>query len=233
MNKDMSRLFVWGGPVFIVILVIAFLIMGFLPPLSPSMDAERVAEHYATHRTQIRIGSTLIMQFSVMMFLWVAAISSQIRRIESTHSRILTYSQLLLGLAANFLFIIMTLVWTVAAFREDRSAEIVMLLNDLGWLVIVMPVLALTLQALVIGMAILMDEREKTLFPRWAAYLNFWIGILFIPGAFTTFFKSGPFAWDGFLVFWVPIAAFVGWVFMMSWLVSKAAAIPDQETAAK
>lgn len=230
MTINLNVVFAWAGPIFILVLVASFLFMGFLPPIPPSMGAESVADYYNQNRTSIRIGATAVMQFSTLMFLWTAAISSQIRRIESEPSRLLTYSQLLLGLTASLLFLVMSLVWTVAAFRPERSAELIMLLNDIGWLTVVMPVFPLTFQAVVIGVAILSDRRATPLFPRWSAYLNFWIGILFLPGALTTFFKTGPFAWDGFLVFWVPIAAFIGWIFMMAWLVSRAASIPDQST---
>ncbi|GFE52426.1 hypothetical protein So717_41790 [Roseobacter cerasinus] len=227
MNPKMCSLFAWAGSVFIVILCGSFLLMGFLPPIPAFMGAEAAAEKFEDNRTAIRAGATAIMQSCTLMFLWVAAISVQIRRIGGEQARTLSYGQLLLGFAGNIVFLLMSFAWTIAAFRAERSAELVAMLNDIGWLIVVMPVMPLTLQAFVIALAILSDKRDEPLFPRWAAYLNFWVGILFLPGAVTTFFKTGPFAWHGLLVFWVPIVAFIGWVFTMAWLVSRAATRPS------
>jgi len=213
----------WAGPLFIVVLVGAFAAMGFIPPIAPSLGAEAIAAYYEEHRTIIRVGATLVMQFSFCMFFWVAAISVQIRRIESPHARLLSYSQMLFGLGANLVFLLMAVGFTVAAFRPERSAELVQLMNDFAWLVLVMPVFPLTFQAVSMGLAALVDQRAEPVFPRWSAYMNFWIGLLFLPGAITTFFKTGPFAWNGFFVFWVPVVAFIVWIFVMAWLVTKAA----------
>lgn len=120
MKKDRSGDLVWAGPIFIVILVAAFAFMGFLPPLPPSWGKEQVAQYYRDNQTQILAGSMLVMQFSGLMFLWVAGVSSQLRRIEGEGSRALSYAQLLFGFLANLLFLIMTLSWTVAAFRAVR-----------------------------------------------------------------------------------------------------------------
>lgn len=226
MNQNISSIYAWAGPVFLFVLGASFLLMGFLPPLSADMNADEVAAIYEENRTAIRTGATIIMQAAPLMFLWVAAIASQLRRIESSYGRELTYAQLLLGFTGNIVFLFMSFAWTIAAFRPERSPEMIAMLNDIGWLIVVMPVLPLTLQAFVIGIAVLSDKSADPLFPRWSAYLNFWVGILLLPGALTTFFKSGPFAWHGLFVFWVPIAAFIGWVFVMAWLVSRAATKP-------
>ena len=33
-----------------------------------------------------------------------------------------------------------------------------------------------------------------------------------IGGGFATFFKTGPFAWDGLFGFWVPVAMYLTWL---------------------
>jgi hypothetical protein len=56
--------------------------------------------------------------------------------------------------------------------------------------------------------AILTDTRTTPLFPRWLGYLNIWAAITFTPGVILPFFKSGPFAWNGIFVFWIPAIVF-------------------------
>jgi len=46
--------------------------------------------------------------------------------------------------------------------------------------------------------------------------------ILFIPGGLIAFFKTGPFAGDGILTFWLPFAVFFGWFVVMFPLFLKA-----------
>jgi hypothetical protein len=78
-----------------------------------------------------------------------------------------------------------------------------------------MPAPPALLQLAAIGFAILGDTSPKPVFPRWIAYLNFWVAILFQPGALVPLFKHGPFAWDGLLAFWMPLGVLGIWVVVM------------------
>ncbi|MGE3297731.1 MAG: hypothetical protein AB7I68_10315 [Porticoccaceae bacterium] len=48
--------------------------------------------------------------------------------------------------------------------------------------------------------------------------------MLFVPGGLLTFFKTGPFAWDGLFVFWVPLVVFLLWYGAMFVLLRQAIA---------
>lgn len=223
MHRTVQIASAWAAPAFALIVLPTFLMMDYLPPLGPSASAEAVAAIYEENRTAIRLGSTIIMQFAFLILFWVAAISVQLHRIGGVQSRIFAYAQLLFGLAVQSVFLVASLAWTIAAFRPERDAELIMLMNDIGWLCLVMPVLQATFMALMIGLAILADTRATPMFPRWAAYLNFWVALVAAPGALTTFFKTGPFAWNGLLTFWLPLIALLIWFVAMAWLTSKAA----------
>ena len=49
------------------------------------------------------------------------------------------------------------------------------------------------------------------------------------PGGLITFFKTGPFAWNGLLAFWVPLVIFFVWFLVM--FVALLKTIREQESA--
>ena len=81
------------------------------------------------------------------------------------------------------------------------------------------------------GVVILQDHRPVPGIPRWVGYVCVWAGLLFSPGSFLVFFKDGPMAWNGLLVFWVPIGSFLVWMVavVMAMLRATAAAEPAPE----
>lgn len=230
-NQGIQQLCAWAGPVFVIALIPVFWLMEFLPPPGPSLSPEEMAAFYDSHRTAMKLGASLTMQLAFLGILWSTALAMQFRRIEAGRAPILTSLQLLLGFGGFFVIILPTLAWTVAAFRPERDIQLIALITDTGWLALVMPVLGLTLEALVIGTAILLDTRKDPLYPRWSAYFSFWCGILFLPGALASFFFSGPFAWDGLFVYWLPLLAFIAWIVVLGALTSKAINKPDEPVA--
>jgi len=138
----------------------------------------------------------------------------QMRRIEGRHG-VLTIAQISSGTVGVVVFLIATVCWTVAAFRPDRSPELILLLNDFGWICFLMTFAVFVAQDFVIGFAILGDKNEQPIFPRWLGYFNLWVGVTFIPGGLLTFFKTGPFAWNGLFVWWVPFVVFFTWYIVM------------------
>jgi uncharacterized protein (DUF983 family) len=43
-----------------------------------------------------------------------------------------------------------------------------------------------------------------------------------VPGVMCLLFKTGPFAWNGLFVFWIPLAVFGSWFVVMSLLLLRA-----------
>jgi hypothetical protein len=48
------------------------------------------------------------------------------------------------------------------------------------------------------------------------------LALVFVPAALIPFFKTGPFAWNGVLSFWLPVGLFVVWLFVMWSVLTKA-----------
>lgn len=222
MNRTHQLLCAWAGPAFTLLFGVGFwLFADFLPPHRPAQDAAAVAALFHENAAMIRLGTLLVMTGAGLSLAFVAVLSSQIRRIE-TGTPVLTYVQLLGGCAATMLLLLPTLLWTVAAFRPERAPEITQLVNDTAWLMTVMPFPPACVQLTAIALAILGDRSATPLLPRWAGFLNLWVAVLFLPGGLASFFKTGPFAWNGLFAFWVAAFAFFAWIIVMSALVLRA-----------
>ena len=196
---------------------------GFFPPHLPTATAVEIATIYQNNTNGIRLGAIFIMIAGALYLPFTAAITAQMRRIENRTTPVLTYTQFAAGAASSLLFVIPALIWTAAAFRPERNPEITQVLNDIGWFFFVMPFVLGFTQNLALGFAIISDINKTPVFPRWLGYFNFWVALLFVPGCLVTFFKAGPFAWNGLLAFWVPAAVFGPWFVLVSLYVMKAA----------
>ena len=81
-----------------------------------------------------------------------------------------------------------------------------------------MPFTTFIVQNFAIGFAILGDQRTHPIFPRWLGFFNLWVAVLFIPRGLLTFFKTGPFAWNGLFVWWIPFLVFFTWYLLMFYM---------------
>jgi hypothetical protein len=221
MNARQQQLCNWCGVVFVVVYTIGFWPLArFLPPMTPGMSPSAVASFFQQDTNQIRLGLVLMLGATGLMMPFFAVIADQMKTIPGCTSS-LVYTQLGCGAISNMLVLMPPLLFTVTAFRPDRDINLIFLLYDLSWTVLVMPFSAATVGIFAIAIAIFSDKRAEPTFPRWAAYLNVWVGILLIPAGALTFFKVGPFAWDGLFAFWIPFAIYFVWMFAMFILMRK------------
>lgn len=223
MNTRSQKLCAWSGIIAPNVMFGGLVAGGFIPPLLPSSSAEEIAAIYRQNPNGILLCVLLILITAPFYVALTAAIGAQMRRIEHRATPVLSYSQLGAGFAIAPLFVVPGLFWGAAAFRPERAPETIQLLNDLGWLFFIVPVFLGVLQNLTIGFAIISEKGERHIFPRWLGFFNIWTALLFIPGGAALFFKTGPFAWNGLLAFWIPAGVFGPWFFLMAIYVIKAA----------
>lgn len=202
-------------------------IAGLIPPPAPSWSATEITRFYLENRTRIRLGLVISMLAAALVFPFTVAIMLQIRRIEG-HMSPLAYSQLGAGWTTPLLLALPMFAMGAAAYRPDRTdPEITQALNDLGWLPLVGFAGPAVLQAIVIGVAILRDHRERPVLPRWVGYYNLWCAIGFTAGALVICFWDGPFAWNGIIAFWLALTIFGTWFVVMGAVLHRA--INEQE----
>jgi hypothetical protein len=211
----------WGGPFCAASFGAGLLLAGFVPPPSPTLTAVQIAHIYTNHATGIRAGMILGLVGMVGFIALVAAISAQMRRMQS-RSSLPVYLQLGAGSIGVLTVMFPIMVFAITAFRPERDPQLTQLLNDVGWLIVIPAFPTFIAQFGAIAFGILQDQSPAPVFPRWAAFFNAWVALLFVPGGFAYFFRTGPFAWDGLLAFWVAAGAFFFWLIVMTWLTLKA-----------
>jgi len=233
MSIRTQRLCAWCGPAIIAVFFVGFWpVAGFMPPPSPTLTGPEVAAIYQAHPNAIRIGLLMGMVAIGFMVPWGGALAVQLKRIEGRSSP-MAYAELGSSVLVPVVFWMPMMCWLIAAYRPfDRSPSDMLMLNDAGWLMFVGMVFGGPPWLGSTGLAILRDRSASPVFPRWSAYLTFWVLLLIEPGCLCVFFQAGPFAWNGLMAFWVVLTVFAAWVLVMSKLLLDAVAGQAREEQA-
>ncbi len=222
-----SRLIgVWSAVAFFVLWAVGYMAFAqWVPPISPGLTAPQVARLFQDRSVPIRVGMVFMTLGAVCYLPWTVTLSSLIKEIEGK-SFFWTATQLAAGIVSMLTFMLPAFLWAAAAFRPERNPEITQALSDLGWLLFITPIAPFMMQYVILGIAILSDKRSPPAFPRWAAYLQFWVSFSFVPAVIAFFAKNGPFAWNGLLVWWIPLTSFTAWFVLMIVLAHRAVLMP-------
>lgn len=216
LRRRVQQICTWCGPGFVVLLFGGWgLLGGFIPLIPPGDSAAQVAHTYATHQDLSKAGLVLGMIGVFLTVPFFYAISTQLRRSEG---RIPQFAilQFASGLIVTVVLMIPMLLFLGGAFRPERLPELTRLVNELSYLMLILPWPPIWGQLIAIAMAIFTDRRETPVFPRWLAYLQVWVAFLLLPATLIEFFDHGPFAWNGAFGFWLPAAVFGLWYVIMT-----------------
>jgi hypothetical protein len=143
----------WLVPFFGAIMLVVFVAFpGFWPPMSPAMTAEQVSAFYAQHTAMIRFSMITFNLCAIMLIPFFMTIAVQIKRM-SLPSHVLAYSYLAAASTGATLFAIADIFWLIAAYRPARNPELILLLNDMAWLVFIAPVGAVVVMNLSLALA--------------------------------------------------------------------------------
>lgn len=222
----------WLVPFFGAIMLVVFVAFpGFLPPMSPEMTAEQVADFYQQNTTMIRFSMITFNLCAIMLIPFFMTIVVQMKRM-SLPSHVLAYSYLAAASTGATLFAIADIFWLIAAYRPARDPQVILLLNDMAFLVFIAPVGATVVMNLCLALAIYLDARQQPIFPRWVAHFNLLTAAAMTPAACAVVFKTGPLAWDGVISFWLRIGAFAVYIAVMFFVVRAAIARQAAEEGA-
>lgn len=111
------------------------------------------------------------------------------------------------------------LFWGTAAFTVRKDPEITQLMHQLGMLTLTTTDQYYVFMWVAIALFCFLPKTvTHSPFPRWFGYLTAWIAFMFEAGAIAFMAHSGPFAWNGLLVYWSPLTLFGIWLAVMSYL---------------
>jgi hypothetical protein len=221
-RTDGELILLWTLPAAAIIWISAFLLFpGFMPPMSPTMSAERVAAFYRENQSGVRYSMILFNWFCVCLIPILILIVMQIRRMAH---RTPVFSYCMLGCVAGgpTLFLIADVCWLLAAFRPERNPELTQLFNDFAWITFTSQVPFLIGQSVILALAIYFDDPSRPVFKRWVAHFNLLVAAALVPAAFAGLVLSGPVAWDGTLSFWLKNVCIAVWIVVMTVVLGQA-----------
>lgn len=202
----------WCGPATVIIAFAGWLIAGVLPfPLGPGHGVDEVVGFYSGG-VAVPMGIAIASIGVCLVIPLVAGITFVMWRSKGC-SEILSFVQIVSGCVTAMCLLVPMLIMAVAGFRPDRDPQLTVMMNDLAWLMFITPVAPFIIQNLVIALSAL--GSGCTVFPRWLGFLNLWIGFTFSFDILAFAFKSGPFAWNGFVIFWLALTTYAIWLFAM------------------
>lgn len=228
-NPGVTRAFLWSGVAVIFALIFAQgFLMRFIPPPSPDLSARAIADIFIERRVQIQIGALIQCIFWSFWNTWAIAITMFIHRMEKG-APILTYASIANIGGGYVFFILIPMTWAVIAFRAPTlDPNIIQIMNDWVWFDWLFTWPPFAVWMVIIGVAVLQDHNTPRIFPRWVAYYNLWSALLIFPAGLIAFFKTGPFAYDGFISFWFAVAVFFGWMVTMTVVTFRALAMDER-----
>jgi len=181
---------------------------GFWPPPGSDLDAEAIKAYFTDQGDALRIGMVMMAAGAPCYYAWSVVLSRIINRIEGPMGPLASI-EMVGGLLTAWVTVMPAIIWLTAAFRiEARSAETVQMLYDLGWIAFDLTFMCSVLQSVALGCAILRDKRTQPLIPHWVAWVSFLAAGSYVPLVLMPFFRTGPFAWQGLISFWVVFVMF-------------------------
>lgn len=220
MNESMVRkanLFgAWCGLLYVLVIFAGWWgVAGFLPLHSPAAGSAEIAAIFRGDNTAITAGMVIIMWSAALFLPFAATLSDAVSRVEGRTGP-MSRMVMLAGYGNAMLTFYPPLWWIANTFRaNERSDELLYLLNDAAWLQfigglsLVMPMYA------VVAACALGDKSPNPVFPRWLGFFSILTFILVLPDQLLFFFKTGPFAWNGLFSFWVPVTMFAVWFLVL------------------
>lgn len=212
----------WTGPVVGAVLLVAMLAFpAFWPPMSPTLSADEVAAFYSEHTSWIRFSQVTFNLCGILILPFFMVIVVQMKRMRN-QSHVFAYCYLTAVVSGATIFALSNIFFFVAAFRPDRNPELIMVLNDLAWIVFIAPVGMVVAQFVLLALAVYFDDGPDPVFPRWVGHYSLATAAAMIPAAGAAVFQTGPLAWDGLLSFWVRNGAYALFVVVMFFVVRRA-----------
>jgi hypothetical protein len=233
-----QRAILWWGIALAIVYIVAFaFLLQQVPMKNPAWTPEQVAAWYVQNQTKIKWGAVITSWTGAFMMPILTVVAVQMARVETGGLKIWSVLSLVSGALMSLFLMLPPMFWGVAAYTAPRkNPEVTTLMHELASLTMTTTdqfYIFMWVAVTVIALRPATQLVKNNPFPRWWGYGSLWITFMFEAGAFAFIPRSGPFAWNGLLVFWSPLILFSTWIAVQSWLTFRAlrgqAAEPDPD----
>lgn len=213
-RRRFERAAAWSGPALVTVFGLGFLLGGFIPPPGADSTPGQIASFWAEDTDRRRLALVLLMTGGALNIAFAAAIAGRIRRIDGIGPTA-SYVQLAGGITAAAALFVFCPLLLAALLVPDLPGEILQIASAATWVALVGLWQPGALQAASLAAAVLNDRAEHPEFPRWLGWFSAWMAFGSLLGSLVPFFVSGPFAYTGFLGFFVAAIPFFSWLLVM------------------
>jgi hypothetical protein len=185
-----------------VVAVLLFVAGAALVGERPAFDSggAELISYLAKNQTRVQLACVLFALAGPFLVWFLAAVASLAREAGAARTGAVAFG---CGLMFVTLFLADVTALAVAALRPDDPA-LAVALRDFELLA--MGIAAPTAATVLVAFAVL-ALRERVLLPRWAGWVAALAAPLYLLRVGTLFTTDGPFAADGVLGVWVPVAS--------------------------
>ncbi|HEY2592559.1 MAG TPA: hypothetical protein VGK33_01510, partial [Chloroflexota bacterium] len=228
MSERSQTILIWWALIFAGIYGAALVfLLDMVPPPSPTLSANAIAHWYAARHTQIRIGAVIAGWTSAFMVPISIVVGVQMARQEG-RGKVWSITTIVSGALMSIFLVLPPLFWGVAAFTPHRDPQVTSIMHELGMLTLTTTdQYYVFMWVAVVVICFIPTAVKHSPFPRWFGYLSAWIAVMFEAGAFAFLPRTGPFAWNGLLSWYVTVIGFFIWLVVM--VVTTLAAIKRQD----
>jgi hypothetical protein len=232
MSERKQRILLGWALVFLTIYGLSLMFLfRMLPPPSATWTAGRIAEFYTQHRTSIRLGAVVASWTSGFEVPLVIVLGIQLARHEEGVP-VWAIASVCAGTVTSMFLVLPPIFWGVAAFTPQRASEITATMHELGVLTLVTTTqYFIFMFVAVIVICLTPNSVVHSPFPRWFGYFTAWATVMFEVGPVAFLTRTGPFSWNGLLVFWAPFSIFGLWIILLAGLFFKSLAQQSMDSA--
>lgn len=185
--------------------IVFFVMTRTQPPPKAWWALPRIVQWFSDNHWGLLAGFCIIFVFGALATASTALITYSIRRMSVTPALAWTYL-IIYSLAAVPGMLVTCIALVVGAMRPERSPELIGLLYDLGFLAFSGTMGIFLIGSLIWAVAILLDKNG--IFPKWFGYFNICNALTEVVVATCLVYKSGPFAWNGVIAFYINFVVF-------------------------
>lgn len=204
-----------------------FLTCGWFPAHDPTWAPTELQSFYNDNLTRLRVGTIGCMTVVALYIPYYMTVSKILE--YKMKMPFLGRLQMYASIQAGMFVFLMFLCWAIALYRPERDPEITQAFNDWGWMMAWWTVNTTEVQFLAWAGAILFCRPENQLFKRWLGYL--WL-LAFMVQIFAWTIpavKTGPFAYNGVLLYFCLILGYGASVLLSTMQTVKALRIYDEK----